>query len=779
MHSRSWASPVPMGRTEPLGPAAYTIAVRELCAFTAKAGDLDVRFTPAPTSQEGIAGHGKVTAKRPAQHYETEIALSSRFQELQVRGRADGFDASIPRLEEIKTHKGRLDRQPPAQRALHWAQARVYGWLMCEARGFAALDIALVYFDIDSERETVFTEHWSAADLRTFFETQCARFIDWARKEAAHRLARDAALQAWAFPYGAFRSGQRDLAENVYRAAMQKRVLLAQAPTGIGKTMGTLFPTLKALPARGIDKVFYLAAKTSGRQLALDAMRAPVAQVRVLELVARDKACEHPDKACHGDSCPLARGFYDRLAAARAQALEPGAHLLMDQSRVRDVALAHDICPYYLSQELVRWADMVVGDYNYYFDFGGLLHSLTAANDWKVALLVDEAHNLVDRARGMYSAALQPETLRQARDSATAAEIARIKKALAQVRRAWSALNKVHAAEPYVVFDAVPPAWSAAVSQSTQVIGEHFADHPDRVDADLQTYQLEALQLLRLMESLDAHSIVDLQQRRSAQRAGQPDTVVSIRNVVPASFLQSRWEAAHSVVLFSATLQPAHFYAQLLGLPPEHVVVDIASPFSAEQLQVRVARSISTRYAHRAASAQPVADLMARQFGERPGNYLAFFSSYEYLELVADHFALAHPHITQWRQARGMREEEQRAFLARFTQDSQGIGFAVLGGAFAEGIDLTGERLIGAFLATLGLPQFNPVNEHLRKRMQELFGAGYDFTYLYPGLQKVVQAAGRVIRTPQDRGVVHLIDDRFARAEVRRLLPVWWQVDIA
>ncbi|WP_409517327.1 ATP-dependent DNA helicase [Diaphorobacter sp.] len=775
MHSRSLASRVPMGRTEPLGPASYTIAVRELCAFTAKAGDLDVRFTPAPTSQEGIEGHGKVTAKRPAQHYETEIALCSRFQELQVRGRADGFDASIPRLEEIKTHKGRLDRQPPAQRALHWAQARVYGWLMCEARGFAALDIALVYFDIDSERETVFTEHWSAADLRAFFETQCARFIDWARKEAAHRLARDAALQAWAFPYGAFRSGQRDLAENVYRAAMQKRVLLAQAPTGIGKTMGTLFPTLKALPARGIDKVFYLAAKTSGRQLALDAMRAPVAQVRVLELVARDKACEHPDKACHGESCPLARGFYDRLAAARTQALEPGAHLLMDQRRVRDVALAHDICPYYLSQELVRWADMVVGDYNYYFDFGGLLHSLTAANDWTVALLVDEAHNLVDRARGMYSAALQPESLRQARDSATAAEVPRIKKALAQVRRAWSALNKEHAAEPYVVFDALPPAWSAAVSQSTQVIGEHFADHPDRVDADLQTYQLEALQLLRLMETLDAHSIVDLQQRRSAQ----PDTVVSIRNVVPAPFLQSRWEAAHSVVLFSATLQPAHFYAQLLGLPPEHVVVDIASPFSAEQLQVRVARSISTRYAHRAASAQPVADLMARQFRERPGNYLAFFSSYEYLELVADHFALAHPHITQWRQARGMREEEQRAFLARFTQDSQGIGFAVLGGAFAEGIDLTGERLIGAFLATLGLPQFNPVNEHLRKRMQELFGAGYDFTYLYPGLQKVVQAAGRVIRTPQDRGVVHLIDDRFARAEVRRLLPVWWQVDIA
>ncbi|MPM15225.1 hypothetical protein SDC9_61592 [bioreactor metagenome] len=644
-----------------------------------------------------------------------------------------------------------------------------------------------MYFDIDSERETVFTEHWSAAALREFFEAQCARFIAWARAEAAHRNARDAALQELAFPHADFRAGQRALAEAVYRAAMQQRVLLAQAPTGIGKTMGTLFPSLKAMPARGLDKLFYLAAKTSGRQLALGAMRhlqeahsqqARMLPIRVLEMVARDKACEHPDKACHGESCPLAQGFYDRLPQARAEALATDANTLLAQAEVRQVALAHGICPYYLSQELARWADVVVGDYNYFFDFGGLLHNLTQANDWRVSLLVDEAHNLVDRARGMYSATLLPHTLKQARDSATAAQVPRIKKALAQVRRAWGALAREHEGSPYVVLDALPPSLQAALSQCTQVIGEHFAEHPERVDADLQGFQMEVLQMQRLAESLDAHSIVDLQPCRSpTARAGSLDMEICIRNVVPAPFLAPRWQAAHSAVLFSATLQPAEYYAQLLGLPEDHVWIDVASPFQADQLKVHVARRISTRYAHRSASVAPIVQLMAGQFAERPGNYLAFFSSYEYLEQVADAFALAHPHIPHWRQSRGMRESEQSAFLDQFTTTSQGIGFAVLGGAFAEGIDLAGDRLIGAFLATLGLPQFNPVNEHLRERMQQLFGAGYDFAYLYPGVQKVVQAAGRVIRTTEDQGVIHLIDDRFARAEVQRLLPAWWKLD--
>ena len=762
----------------------YTVAVRELCEFTAKQGDLDLRFTPAPTALEGMAGHA-VAASRRGAGYRAEVALSGSYQSLRVRGRADGYDPSQQRIDEVKTFKGRLDRQPASHRHLHWAQAKVYGWLLCEQEQLEQIDVALVYLDVGTQQETVFTERCSADDLRQHFETQCQRFIAWAEQQVAHRAARDTALTTLAFPFGGFRTGQRPLAEAVYKAAVAGRCLLAQAPTGIGKTMGALFPLLKAAPAQRIDKVFFLAAKTSGRQMALDALArlsdsAPALPLRVLELVARDKACEHPDKACHGESCPLARGFYDRLPAARAAAVAPTSAGNpapgLQQARVREVALQHDICPYYLSQELARWADVVVGDYNYYFDLGGLLHGLAQANQWRTALLVDEAHNLVERGRKMFTAELHPAALAQARSSPTAAQHAPVKKALDKVRRAWVALDKAHPA-PYTVLEAFPDKLLAALQQCTITLTEHFTDHPTEPDGALQTFYFDALHLQRMADLLDAHSMVDITQATHRHAPKPGDSVVCIRNVVPAPFLQPRLAAAHTSTLFSATLQPARYYADLLGLPDDHVWVDVESPFAAQQLQVQVARHISTRYPHRAASLAPIAALMAQQFRARPGNYLAFFSSYDYLQQAAALFAQQHPDVPHWCQSRRMLEGEQRDFLARFTDSSQGIAFAVLGGAFAEGIDLPGKRLIGAFLATLGLPQVNPVNEQIRERMQALFGAGYDYTYLYPGLQKVVQAAGRVIRTPSDEGVVHLMDDRFAQAQVRALLPTWWRVD--
>jgi DNA excision repair protein ERCC-2 len=250
--------------------------------------------------------------------------------------------------------------------------------------------------------------------------------------------------------------------------------------------------------------------------------------------------------------------------------------------------------------------------------------------------------------------------------------------------------------------------------------------------------------------------------------------VLCIRNVLPAPFLGPRFLEARSCVLFSATLNPRQFYSDTLGLPQNQVWIDVESPFRAEQLQVRLARHISTRYQDRAASLQAVVDLLVQQYRQRPGNYLAFFSSFDYLQQVTALLAVQHPELPFWEQTRGMHETARGAFLERFTCESRGIGFAVLGGAFSEGIDLPGDRLIGAFIATLGLPQVNPVNEQMKARMDQLFGTGYDYTYLYPGVQKVVQAAGRVIRTTDDRGVVHLIDDRFARPQVRRLLPSWW-----
>jgi len=748
---------------------SYSVAVRALCEFTAKVGDLDLRFTPSPSAQEGIAGHRTVASRRSA-HYQNEVALEGDYQQLKVRGRADGYDPDANRLEEVKTYRGDLGAQPANHRQLHWAQAKVYGWLMCQKLGLTDIDVALVYFDIVGEGETLLNQRFQADELQAFFNQQCALFLGWARQEMQHREARDAAAQTLGFPHADFRPGQRTLAESVYKAVSTGRCLMAQAPTGIGKTIGTIFPLLKALAPQQLDKVFFLTAKTPGRKLALDAAKVLQASsdlpLRVLELVARDKACEHLDKACHGDACPLAKGFYDRLPAARLAASK--VHLL-DQHNLRDVALDHGVCPYYLSQEMARWADLVVADYNYYFDFGAMLFGLAQLNQWRAAVLVDEAHNLVERARSMYSASLDQYSLKILRDTAPEP----LKKPLQRLNREWNALHKDQLA-PYQAYSLRPDKLLQALNLCTSALGDYFNDHPEALSGDLQAFYFEALQFTKVAELFNEHFIFDISKRQLGGK--RSSSTLCLRNVVPAEFIRPRLTAARSSVLFSATLSPRHYYADLLGLPADTAWVDVESPFKAEQLHVRIVDDISTRFVHRQASLAPIVELIARQFARQPGNYLAFFSSFDYLQQVAQLLAETHPQIALWQQSRGMAEAERQGFLDQFTEHSQGVGFAVLGGAFGEGIDLPGTRLIGAFIATLGLPQLNPVNEQIKLRMAAIFGAGYDYTYLYPGIQKVVQAAGRVIRSQHDRGVVILMDDRFGEARVRQLLPGWWTV---
>jgi len=764
--------PMPEGAEVPLGE----VAVRTLCDFAARAGDLDLRFSASPSGQEGVAGHSTVTARRgPA--YQRELPLSATWRGLRVQGRADGFDGEAIRLEEIKTHRGDPARIKPSQQALHWAQARVYGWMLCDQLGLAELDIALVYFHIDTGVETPLLQRQRADELRTHFEALCERYIAWARSEALHRAQRDTALRALSFPFPSFRVGQRPLAEAVYRHHGAARTLLAQAPTGIGKTVATLFAALKATPAARTDQLLYLTAKTTGRSLALDGLRrlgmaGPSATVRVLERVARDKACEHPDKACHGESCPLTRGFHDRLPAAREDAARTA---WLDRAGLREVALRHQVCPYYLGQEMLRWSDVVVGDYNHFFDLHAHAWALAVDDDRRVGLLVDEAHNLIERARQMYSAELHPASLAALRQSPPPG----LGASLDRLHRAWGGVAIASDAE-HALLDELPNGWVTALQQHCADLTEHLARadeaaHP--VDPRVQAWLFEVLGFLRVAERFADHSLVELTPTPPMGRARKPRPMIAIRNLVPGPLLTERWDAAQGVTLFSATLTPMDYMVDLLGLPAETTRLDVPSPFATEQLAVRVAPHISTRWRDRAGSLDALVAAIATQYRQAPGNYLAFFSSFDYLQQALARLQSLHPTLPVWAQSRAMGEPEREAFMARFSEAGKGVGFAVLGGAFGEGIDLPGRRLVGAFIATLGLPQVNPLNEHLRQRLQRRFGRGYDYAYQFPGLQKVVQAAGRVIRSEEDRGVVWLLDDRFARSEVRRLLPAWWQVE--
>ncbi len=772
-----------------LPTSGLAVSVRSLCAFAARRGDLDLRFTPSPSAQQGREGH-RLVAKRRGESYESEIRLSAKCGELTLNGRADGYDPRRNELEEIKTYRGRLEDLPENHRFMHLAQARLYAWMLANERQIDSLVVSVVYLDVGSLTETRVSETASRDALEDFARSLCSRFERWAQGEALHRDRRQHWLSELEFPMGEFRAGQRELAAAVWRACEAGEPLRVQAPTGLGKTIGTLYPALRAMASRPLDKIAVLSARTTARQVALDAFTqlrkqgardAPL-PLRVIEIVARERACEHPDKACHGQSCPLAQGFYDRLALARSEA---SRHDILDQQALRRIALSHEVCPYFLSMEMLRWCDVAIGDYHYWFDRHAVLAALTAELDWKVAVLVDEAHQLVPRARSMYSETLALQDCLQLRSDAPAALRGPIDELLNQ----WDllaescGLTKPIPPDWQSIAD-VPESWLRALQQLSNRLGEYLADHARNPPAVLLEAYFSSLSFLSLAEAFGDHSICELSLdaathgKRNASLFERPHdrARLTLRNIVPAPFLKPRFGAADSLILFSATMNPLGFDRDLLGLAEETRSIEFESPFDPANLRVSVL-PVSTRLADRARSLDRIVNAMAGQFRMEPGNYLAFFSSFDYLGSAFERMTSRHPDIPAWAQGRSMTDDERLSFLARFTAQGEGIGFAVLGGAFAEGVDLPGRRLIGAFIATLGMPQADPVNEAIAERMQQLYGQGHAYTYVIPGLQKVIQAAGRVIRSPEDRGSLLLMDARYSWPRYRALLPRTWGLD--
>lgn len=776
-------------KPEPKQPTATPIrvAVRSLCEFSARLGSLEYSYTPSPTGAEGIAGHKKVQGRR-GQHYQAEYPLSGDCLGISLHGRADGYQPpaahTLALLEEIKTHRSDLARLGQGQRQLHWAQLKVYGALLCARDQLAKVRLRLVYYDIGKDLETPLEETWEHTELAIFLQDLCARYQDWHQQEQAHRARRDQALLTLEFPFADFRTHQRHLSETVYKAISCAQSLQLEAPTGIGKTLGVAYPALMAMPRRGLDRLFMLSACTTGRQLMLDSLSKlkgadnTLLAVRILELTARDKACLHPDLACHGDSCPLANGFFDKLPKARQAAAN---RYWLDQASINEIAAEHQLCPYYLAQEMARWSDVVVGDVNHYFDQQALLFGLSQQNDWRSVPLIDEAHNLIDRARGMYSTELNQGQFSTAARSAPT----RLKKSFTALQRAWKRLIAAHQISGSItdkagtdperyILSAVPTELNGALQQLIGDITEHFSELSPT--PELQTVLFDSLAFLKLADQFGEHSLCTLEVRTwTAGSKPRQSASLALQNLIPADFLAPRFKHAEAAVLFSATLSPARYYHDLLGLPDSTCGQTIASPFSAQQLQLNVLK-VSTRFNDRARSLPAISQSIAAHYQARAGNYLVYLSSFAYLKQLQGYFQNQHPSLPCIAQTSGMSEAERLAFIERFRNERGLVGFAVLGGAFSEGIDLPGDDLIGVFIATLGLPPFDDYHQQLAQRLSTRFGAdqSYAYTYLYPGLRKVIQAAGRLIRTPDDTGVIELMDDRFNNSDIQRLLPTWW-----
>ena len=588
---------------------------------------------------------------------------------------------------------------------------------------------------------------------------------------AEWQALRDASIQKAPFPFPEYRRGQRELAVRAYRAIAAGRKLFAQAPTGIGKTVSALFPAVKAMGEGKTSKIFYLTAKTITRQVAeeaLDRMRRTGLRLRTLTLTAKEKICFREKAVCRPEVCPYAKGYFDRANDAVYDALT--SRDAVTRSVVEEFARKHTVCPFELSLDISLWVDCVICDYNYVFDPRAYLRRFFADGAGDYVFLIDEAHNLADRAREMFSAALTKtqfyEIKKRFKDGGKA-----LQKALNAINRQMIDYRKACLETGFFVTPEKPTELIDRVSDFAAVCERLLKENGGLSEdsAFLQLY-FDALNFALIADFYDERYVTYVE-----TQAG--DVTVRLFCLDPSFLLGQALGRGASAVLFSATLTPLDYFRDILGGGAGDELVALESPFEVDKLCLLAADNVSTRFQHRERSAGRVAELIGSFVSRKTGNYIVYFPSYKYMKEVCTRFAEAYPSIRTAEQGPAMTEEERESFLGLFADEPQStlVAFCVLGGIFSEGIDLTGGRLIGSVIVSVGLPQLSVRQNIIRNYFDGKNGMGFEYAYMYPGMNKVLQAAGRVIRSETDVGAVLLIDERFGRRDYTRLFPNHWR----
>ena len=806
--------------------ATVHLPIRQLVEFLLRTGSIDSRFTGFDRALEGAHIHRKLQ-KAAGDGYQAEVFLSVERQAEDItftlEGRADGIftdETGTVVIDEIKTTTVPPEEITEDMNPCHWAQGMVYGAIYAAQQSLPELNVRLTYYQIDTDQIIRFIRRFTQQKLDEFLDKLLCQYAPWAQRRIEWDVKRTQSLSALQFPFAQYRPGQRAMAGEIYRACRAGKTadckggtrLFCQAPTGIGKTMSALFPALKAMGEGNGEKLFYLTARNTTQTAAEDALNRlhtaqPKLALRSVTLTAKEKACLHPDAeghpACLPEVCPYANGYYDRIKNALAALLDGSGQF--SRAALADTARQFTVCPFELGLDLSEWCDVVIGDYNYLFDpVVHLKRFFDTSGDW--LFLIDEAHNLPDRARAMYSARFCKSSLTDAKrtlgkgKSALKTALTKADEAMREARQACVRLApRRHAedapdepaqtsllpepdapaftlpeplyAQDGTVFLQELPAALLTPLRAVQAPLQAWLEENPEADAHPQMLELyfAGQDLVRAAERYDSHFVTQLTAHGS-------ELELQLLCLDPAPFVDASLSTGRSAALFSATLTPPAYYRSVLGCADARAVA-LESPFPAGNLGLFCLPGISTRYRDRERSVQSVSDALARLAQSRVGNYLAFFPSYAYLRQVQEDFSARYPGISTLVQESGLDDAARAAFLARFEPDPAHtlLGFAVMGGIFGEGVDLAGDRLIGCAIVGVGLPQVNPRQEMLRRYYDAQNGAGFDYAYRYPGMNKVLQAAGRVIRTPEDKGVVLLLDDRFAKPDYQRLFPLHWK----
>ena len=754
------------------------ISVRSLVEFILREGDIDNRVSGSMEKDAMLLG-GKIHRKiqsRMGTNYTAEVPLKIQMPcdgfVLQIEGRADGVlkDDGKVLIDEIKGILRSLEHLE-APVPVHLAQAKCYAYIYAVQNSLKCIDVQMTYCQMETEEIRRFCQEFEFQELQTWFQDLVTQYEKWAKFEIEWRNVRNDSIRQIEFPFP-YREGQLDLVASVYRTILRKKKLFIQAPTGVGKTMATVFPAVRAVGEGLGEKIFYLTAKTIMRTVAEQAfslLKEKGLLYKTITLTAKEKICFCEEAECNPDACPYAKGHFDRVNDAVFDLITHSG----DWSRevLEEQAKKHMVCPFEMSLDVSNWADAVICDYNYAFDpQAHLKRFFSESGKGEYLFLIDEAHNLVERGREMYSASLYKEDLLEVRKMVKA-EDPKLAKGLSECNQQFLELKRE--CEHYQILKSV-----SHIALKLMNVLSKLEDYLEECkDAEKKKRVLDFYFAVRSF--LNVHDIMDENYVIFSEMMEDGRFQIKLFCVNPAVNLQNYLEQGNSTIFFSATLLPVHYYKKLLSVEKDDYAVYAHSSFPQENKFLFIGTDVSTRYTRRGESTyQRFARYIAVMAEQKKGNYMAFFPSYRFLEEVHTCFLECVDHeVDSICQVSYMDEEQREEFLEEFEQEREKslVAFCVMGGIFSEGIDLTDDKLIGAVIAGTGLPQVCTEREILKQYFNAADMDGFDYAYLYPGMNKVLQSAGRVIRTESDRGVILLLDDRFRAMRYREVFPREWQ----
>lgn len=755
------------------------ISVRNLVEFILRSGDIDNRRGRAAqreAMQEGSRMHRKIQRRMGASyHAEVPLKLELDYEDytLVIEGRADGIiiEENQVTIDEIKgIYQDVHFMQAPVE--VHLAQAKCYGFLYGHPAGLTRIGVRMTYCNLDTEEIRYFHEDFSLQELEIWFQELVEAYRKWADFQFAARQERQASIQNLQFPFP-YREGQKDLAAGVYRTIQRGKILFIQAPTGTGKTISTVFPAIRAVGEGLGEKIFYLTAKTITKTVAkeaFDLMRKRGYRGSVLMITAKEKLCLCPEMDCNPVHCPYAKGHYDRVNEAVFDLISREKDMTWEV--LLDQAERFCVCPFEMCLDTSLWMDNIICDYNYVFDPNVYLKRFFSEGiKGDYIFLVDEAHNLVERGREMYSAVLYKESFLEMKKilkphtRKVLKDLETCNKFLLEMKRECRQYQELEHIG-HLIYGLMN------LGSSLDEFLQKNIEFPEK--KKVLEFYMELRHFLNMYDRLDDHYVIYSQHEEDGR------FMLKLYCVDPSVNLQECLNKGRSTVFFSATLLPIQYYKGLLSTREDNYAVYARTVFAREQSLILVANDVSSKYTRRnQGEFQRIAGYIRRMVQARTGNYMVFFPSYRLLQQVLE--ACMEEEIQELAevlvQKPGMEEREREEFLEAFSVERTGslVGFCVMGGIFSEGIDLKNEQLIGAAIVGTGLPQISNEREILKKYYDTKGGGGFDYAFRYPGMNKVMQSAGRVIRTAADRGVILLLDERFLQGDYRRLFPREWE----